>query len=150
MMERRTDMENDANCIFCKIVSGKIPSNKIYEDEKTFAFADIAPLSSGHCLVIPKVHRENIFEMQEEELYAVVIAVKKIAHALKATLNQPGLTILQLNGRAANQVVMHYHVHLIPRDRDRDGLDKLEWEARPGDLKQIAEIAGKVKAGISV
>jgi len=141
-------MNRDPDCIFCKIVAGEIPCHKVYEDEATLAFADIAPLSEGHCLVIPKSHSGNLFDIPESDLAAVSRAVKKIGNALQKALGQPGLTILQLNGRGANQVVMHYHTHLIPRDRDKDGLDKLDWESSPGEQNRIKSVAEKIKAAI--
>ena len=103
------------DCLFCKIVAGEIPCFKVYEDDDVLAFADISPLAHGHTLVIPKTHHENLFEMAPEALAAVHQASQKVAQGLKEGLGCPGLTVLQLNGRAANQVIMHYHVHLIPR-----------------------------------
>ena len=142
-------MNRDPDCIFCKIVAGEIPCHKIYEDDATLALADIAPLNEGHCLVIPKSHSENLFEIPESDLAAVSRTVKKIGKALKEALGLPGLTILQLNGRGANQIVMHYHTHLIPRDRDTDGLDKLDWESSPGDQDRIKSVAEKIKAAMA-
>lgn len=141
-------MNRDPECIFCKIVAGEIPCHKVYEDELTLAFADIAPLNEGHCLVIPKSHSENLFQIPESDLAAVSRTMKKVAKALQETLKQPGLTVLQLNGRGANQVVMHYHTHLIPRDRAQDGLNKLDWESSPGDQEHIKSVAEKIKAAI--
>ncbi len=138
-------MNRDPDCIFCKIVAGEIPCHKVYEDEATLAFADIAPLNEGHCLVIPKAHSENLFQIPENDLAAVSRTVKKVAKALQKALGWPGLTVLQLNGRGANQVVMHYHTHLIPRDREQDGLDKLDWESSPGDQELVKAVAGKIR-----
>ena len=70
------------NCIFCKIVKGEIPSNKVYEDEKTIAFLDINPVSKCHLLVIPKNHCIDILDMNEEDAKAVIVAAKKVANAV--------------------------------------------------------------------
>ena len=141
-------MKYDANCIFCRIAAGEIPSFKIYEDARVLAFADIAPLNPGHCLVIPKSHSENLLDIPLEDLAAVHEAAQKVARALKNTLQQPGLTIIQLNGRGANQIIMHYHVHLIPRDRSRDGLDMLDWDSKQGDLSEVKALAEKIAAAV--
>jgi histidine triad (HIT) family protein len=135
-----------ADCIFCEIVAGKIPSFKIFEDEKVLAFLDINPVSRGHTLVIPKAHAENLWEIREEDLTAVHVASKKIIQALKDALNPSGVACLQLNGRGVNQVVMHYHLHLIPRaEQDRE-LPMSTWELKPGDQEAIARLAEDVGA----
>jgi histidine triad (HIT) family protein len=135
---------SSAECIFCQIVAKKIPCFKIYEDERSLAFADINPLSDGHILVIPKNHAVNLMEITPGDLAAVHQASQKVAHAMTKSLKPAGITVLQLNGAGANQVVMHYHVHLIPRNRPNDGLSILEWEAKPGNLKTIERVAKKI------
>ena len=134
------------DCIFCKIVAGKIPSFKIFEDEKVLAFLDINPVSRGHTLVIPKAHAENLWEIREEDLMAVHGASKKIIQALKDELNPSGVACLQLNGRGVNQVVMHYHLHLIPRTEQDRELPMSTWELTPGDQEAIARLAEDVGA----
>jgi histidine triad (HIT) family protein len=145
---RKCDMKHDPDCLFCKIVRGEIPSFKIYENDRALAFADIAPLNPGHSLVIPRSHSENLYDIPPEDLAAVHEAAKKVALALKSVLKQPGLTIIQLNGRGANQVIMHYHVHLVPRDRATDGLNMLDWESKPGDMEEIKALAEKIAAAV--
>jgi histidine triad (HIT) family protein len=110
------------DCIFCKIVRGEIPANKIYEDGKVFAFLDINPLSKGHLLIIPKKHFENIFDIEDEHLKEIISTAKKIAKLLKENLNASGMNILHASGKDAQQSVFHFHIHLIPRYKD-DGLD---------------------------
>lgn len=102
-------------CIFCRIAKGKIPSAKIYEDKKVIAFLDIAPVNKGHALVVPKKHFSDISDISEADLKSVAAAAKKVAVALKKSLKPEGINILQSNGRAAGQVVMHFHLHVIPR-----------------------------------
>ena len=138
----------NSECIFCQIVENKIPSVKIYEDDRTLVFADINPLADGHVLVIPKTHAENLMEITPGDLAAVHQTSQKIARAMKQALSPGGSAVVQLNGRGANQVVMHYHVHLIPRNRDKDGLDFLEWESKPGKPKQIEKHAKKIIAAL--
>lgn len=139
-------MSRDPECIFCKIIAGEIPSFKIYEDDSAFAFLDINPITPGHTLVIPKNHHENLFEIPQEDLEAVQRASQKVARMLKVALNPGGIAVLQLNGRGANQVVMHYHVHLVPRNRPEDGVTILEWELTPGDMDEVAKVADQIAA----
>jgi len=136
------------DCIFCKIVRGEIPSFKVYEDDKVFAFADINPILEGHTLIIPKAHAENIWEISEDDLAAIHKASKKIAGGIRQALDPAGIACLQLNGRAVNQVVMHYHFHLIPRKADDPELTMTEWELIPGDMEQIKAVSEKIASAI--
>ncbi len=132
------------DCIFCQIAAKKIPAFRIYEDERSLAFADINPLAEGHVLVIPKNHATNLMEITPGDLAAVHQASQKVAQAMMRALKPGGITVLQLNGLGANQVVMHYHLHLIPRNRPKDGLTILEWEAKAGDMKSIEKTVKKI------
>jgi histidine triad (HIT) family protein len=137
-----------AECIFCKIVKGEIPCFKIYEDEKVLAFADINPMSEGHTLLIPKKHAENLWEIQDEDLAAIHLASRKLAHAIRESLKPMGLAALQLNGKGANQVVMHYHLHLIPRLSGGPSLPVTDWELKPGNMDAIRQTAQKIAAAM--
>ncbi len=132
------------DCIFCKIVDGEIPCFTIYEDERVLAFADINPINTGHTLIIPKSHAENIWEIGEDDLTAVHRASRRLAGAMQRALQPDGIAMLQLNGRAVNQLVMHYHLHLIPRKADDPALSMTEWELVPGDMKVIEETARNI------
>ena len=136
------------DCIFCKIIKGEIPSFKVYEDDKVLAFEDINPISEGHTLVIPKRHAQDLWEIEWGDLTAVHLASKKIIQAIKDTLNPSGVACLQLNGRGANQVVMHYHFHLIPRHEGTPELPVASWELKEGDMDAIKETAEKIAAAI--
>jgi histidine triad (HIT) family protein len=137
------------DCIFCKIVAGQIPSFKVYEDARVFAFEDINPVSEGHTLIIPKRHAQDLWEMPPEDLTAVHLASKKIGTALKRVLKASGIAALQLNGRGVNQVVMHYHLHLIPRRADGPQLPMTQWEMKPGDMEAIGQMAKEIAAAIT-
>jgi histidine triad (HIT) family protein len=136
------------DCIFCKIVKGDIPCFKVYEDERVLAFEDINPISEGHTLVIPKKHAENLWDIPAEDLTAVQMAAKKIINGIKGALKPTGVAALQLNGKGANQVVMHYHLHLIPRISGKPSLPMTEWEMKPGYMEAIKHIAEKIAAAI--
>ena len=136
------------DCIFCKIVAGEIPAEKVLDDDKVLAFMDINPACRGHILVVPKNHAENIFEISEADLSAVMGAVKRCAVAVKNALGAEGVTVLQLNGAASDQVVPHLHVHIMPRWKD-DGLTVSRWEMKTGDVEELQEIARKVRECLS-
>lgn len=112
---------NMCDCVFCKIIKGEIPSYKIYEDEKVYAFLDIAKDAFGHTLVIPKKHCVNIFDVSEEDYCAVMKAVKKISEHYKS-LGYTGVNIMNASGLDAQQSVFHLHYHIFPRKKD-DGLN---------------------------
>ena len=135
----------DTNCLFCKIVAGEVPCEKIYEDEKTFAFLDIKPINPGHTLVVPKEHYENVFEAPEEVWGAVMQTVKKVAHAAKDGLPAGDLNITMNNGKHAGQVVFHAHVHIMPRHED-DGFEL--WRGKTYETGQSAKIAEKMKTAL--
>jgi histidine triad (HIT) family protein len=136
------------DCIFCKIVNGEIPAVKVLDEERVLAFMDINPSSKGHMLVVPKNHAENIFEIPESDLAALIKAVKRSAKAVKEALHAEGITILQLNGTASDQIVPHLHIHIIPRWKN-DGLPISTWEMKPGDMEEIKNIAQKIKENIT-
>jgi len=136
------------DCMFCKIIRGEIPCFKVYEDERVLAFEDINPISEGHTLVIPKKHAENLWDITAEDLTAVQLASKKIIKGIKDALKPTGVAALQLNGRGANQVVMHYHLHLIPRIGGTPSLSVTEWEMKAGDMAAIKLTAQKIAAAI--
>ena len=135
------------DCIFCKIVSGEIPSVKVYEDDTVFAFMDINPLNDGHLLVIPKAHAGTIHEITEADFVAVMSATHKLAAAVRKALNPEGINLMQLNGRAANQVVPHLHVHIVPR-WSGDGLSICKWEPMAGNMEKIQEVAKRIRSEV--
>ncbi|MDL1966689.1 MAG: HIT family protein [Candidatus Desulfofervidus auxilii] len=132
------------DCIFCKIIQGEIPATKVYEDEKVLAFMDINPLNDGHTLVVPKRHAETIFEIDPQDLIATMKVAQRLAIAIKKALNSDGMIVVQLNNKAAGQMVPHLHIHLIPR-WENDGLQIGKWEIKPGDMEKIKDIAEKIK-----
>ncbi len=131
-----------SSCIFCKIAAGELPGEIIYEDEHSIAFMDIMPVTKGHVLLIPKNHRENIYEMTADEASHLFAAAPKIANALKETFEPAGLNLVQNNGAAAGQAVFHFHLHFVPRYDETDGYQPT-WNQRteefPGDrIQQLA------------
>ncbi len=135
------------DCIFCKIVSGEIPSVKVYEDDSAIAFMDINPLNDGHVLIIPKAHAATINEITQSDFVAVMSATHKLAAAVQKALNPEGINLMQLNGRAANQVVPHLHVHIVPR-WSGDGLSICKWEPMAGNMEKIEDVAERIRSEV--
>ena len=136
-------------CVFCRIVAGASDSQAIYEDEATLAFMDIHPANDGHCLVIPKEHFETVFDMPPAAFGTVASTVAKVARVVNEVLRPGGISLVQANGRAAGQSVLHVHVHVLPR-RAGDNLP-INWDRnRSGDQlfdrDRIAEIAERLRS----
>ncbi len=129
-------------CVFCKIVAGEIPCHSTYEDDDVVAFLDIAPVSHGHTLVVPKKHFANMEEISEEELCKLIQAVKKVAQALKDGLGVAGYNVQLNNDPEAGQEVPHIHFHIVPR-KEGDGL-KL-WKQQQYDKGEIEKVVDKIK-----
>ena len=131
-------------CIFCDIVAGKLPAFKLYEDDLFIAILDRFPANPGHTLIIPKFHAEDIFGLCEKEAPQIIPLAQKIAAKIKEVLNPDGFNILQNNGKAAGQEVFHYHLHIIPRYVDSDGL-QIRSKSKDVDIKELEEVAAKLK-----
>ncbi|MEH7180813.1 HIT family protein [Neobacillus vireti] len=136
-----------SDCIFCKIVTGDIPAAKVFENEHVLAFLDISQVTKGHTLVIPKVHKENVFELTPDIAKNLFEAVPAIANALKKEYHPLGLNLVNNNGEAAGQTVYHFHMHLIPRYGQGDGFGAV-WKSNTSDytsqtLKEMAENISK-------
>ncbi len=127
------------DCLFCKIISGDIPSNTIYEDEIVKVFLDISPISNGHCLIVPKKHYTNIEDIDLETLKHINEISKKLHKELKEKLNCEGLTLIQNNG--LGQEVKHYHLHLVPRYTN----DEIMMNSNKEVLESIENIMNKLK-----
>ncbi|SEN12159.1 histidine triad (HIT) family protein [Mesobacillus persicus] len=124
-----------SDCIFCKIINGEIPSAKVFENEHVYAFLDIGQVTKGHTLVIPKVHKENVYELTEEISTTLFKEVPKIANAIKEAYDPIGLNVLNNNGELAGQSVFHFHMHLIPRYGEGDGFGAV-WKTHNSEYNQ--------------
>jgi histidine triad (HIT) family protein len=133
-------------CIFCKIVRGELPAQKVYEDEKYIAFLDINPFSRGHTLVSPKAHGETIWDMKETEIGQLFMTASNVSKAVVEATGADGFRFVQNNGEAANQVVAHVHVHVIPIMLHQKGkvMDRQKFTE-----EEMSETAEKIRAAIS-
>lgn len=108
-------------CIFCKIVEGKLPAQKVAESKNFLAFLDIAPSSRGEVLIVPKKHSSNFLDLPEYYGNEFVEFTQRVANALVAALHADGFNILLNNGAAAGQAIFHTHFHIVPR-KEHDGM----------------------------
>lgn len=132
-------------CIFCKIIKGEIPSSKVYEDDFCFAFLDIKPINKGHVLVVPKEHTRNLLDAKDSVLKKLFPVIKKLANAVKTSLNADGINIGINNEEASGQAVMHFHIHIIPRFNN-DGLQN--WPGKQFSNEEMKEFQSKITAAL--
>lgn len=123
--------------IFSKIIAGAIPCDKIYEDERVFAFLDINPVNPGHALVVPKVWSKGLLDAESANLQSLITAVQKVAKAVKEATGAAGVNVIQNDGAAAGQKVDHLHFHVIPR-HEGDGFE--HWHGKPYANNEEAKV----------
>jgi histidine triad (HIT) family protein len=133
------------DCIFCKIVAGELPSERVQEDEHTVAFMDINPWTRGHALVIPRNHSPNLYEVGEDDLRHTSSAAKRLALRMRERLRCDGVNLLNASEPAAWQTVFHFHMHVIPRYQD-DPL-KLPVQPQQAEPAELAEVAAELRGG---
>jgi histidine triad (HIT) family protein len=131
------------DCIFCGIVAGEVPAQKVDEDEHTVAFMDLNPWTRGHALVIPRRHTPNLYEIDDDELRHTAVAARRLARRMRERLRCDGVNVLNAAEPAAWQTVFHFHLHVIPRYHD----DPLELPAHPGEASpdELAEVADELR-----
>ena len=132
-----------ADCIFCKIIAGEIPSSTVYEDDQVVAFLDISQVTPGHTLVVPKQHFRNLLEMDADSTSQLFARVPDIARKVMKATGAKGMNILNNNEEIAGQTVFHTHVHLAPRYDETDGL-QISFEAHEPDFPALAQLAEKI------
>jgi histidine triad (HIT) family protein len=119
------DTSPPGHCIFCKLVSKEIPASIVFEDDQTLAFMDLGQVNPGHVLVASKRHAATLLDLSADEAAAVMRSAYRVAQAISATFDPPGLTLLQANGKEGDQTVFHFHMHVVPRHA-HDGI-ALTW-----------------------
>ncbi len=135
------------DCIFCKIGRGEIPCAKVYEDGEILAFLDVNPTSKGHTLVITKEHFDNFLMVPHDLIDKAFIVAQKVAQAQVEQLGAKGVNILSNINEAAGQSVMHFHIHVIPRYDENDGL-KIDFEPKQIDKFNLPVLASQIKKGL--
>ena len=132
----------DTNCIFCKIANGEIPSKTLYEDDNFRVILDLGPATKGHALVLPKEHYANLYELPEEIAGEAMKLAKRMVMKMTERLGCEGFNLVQNNGEAAGQTVMHFHLHLIPR-YENDGQHIL-WKPGTASSEELEEIQRQI------
>lgn len=136
------------DCLFCKIISGEIPSKQVYEDDAVYAFLDIYPASEGHTLVAPRKHFSSFTDMGAEDVARLFEAARKITAAVEKAFSAEGSNVGVNNGEVAGQEVPHVHVHIIPRKKGDGGrgIKSIVW-AEP-DRTNLDEVAEKIRKNL--
>lgn len=135
------------DCLFCKIITGEIPSYKIYEDDDVLAFLDITPVNPGHTLVIPKEHFANLLELPNDLACKIVSVIKKITPAILAGVGAESFNLGLNNGSLAGQLVNHFHWHIMPRFNG-DGYEL--WHGQAYGEGEAKEVMNKIKSNLVV
>lgn len=137
----------DGGCVFCDIVRGRSPAARVFEDDRFIAFMDINPINRGHVLVLPKAHRETLFDLEGAEVAALFVRVAGLAGAIREAMGAHGMNIGQNNGQAANQIVPHVHVHVIPRYRDDSPAGR--WPSRKtAPQEELEKVAARIREAV--
>jgi histidine triad (HIT) family protein len=133
--------------VFAKILSGEIPCHRVHEDEHVLAFLDIGPLSDGHLLVVPKEAKAHLHELSDESAAAIGRVLPRLARAVLAATGATAYNVLQNNGAAAHQAVMHVHFHIIPK-LGAAGLG-VGWNAGALDQDRAKELVARMQAALA-
>lgn len=131
------------DCIFCKIAAGEIPSATVYEDDDFRAILDLGSAAKGHTLVIPKSHSDNLLSVEPDTAAKALKVISKTANAIKEALGCDGINVVQNNGEAAGQTVMHLHFHIIPRYKN-DSVN-IGWQPMKPSNEELAATADLIK-----
>ena len=131
-------------CIFCKIIDQEIPSYNIYEDEDVIAFLDIAQVTKGHTLVLPKKHYDTLIDCPDDIVKKMVVVTKELTQSITDKTGALGFNILNNGHEIAGQSIMHAHFHIIPRYSEIDGFDPQFKESKMKlDLEEIKALITK-------
>ena len=136
-------MASPDDCVFCRIVAGKLDATIVAEDERTVAFMDINPATRGHALVVPRTHSRDLAQIDPDDLVACTLAAQRVAARACERLGADGINLLNSSGAAAWQTVDHFHIHVIPRYQG-DPL-RLPWVPDPGNHEEIAAAAERLR-----
>ena len=129
------------NCIFCRLISGELPTMKVYEDEHTLVFMDVADDVDGHILAVPKTHCKNILDCDEKTLSELMRTVKRVSEHLVEECGYDGVNLLNASGESAGQSVSHFHIHIIPR-KTGDNIDA--WPQYDGAKEKKEEVFTRI------
>ena len=141
------DNSPPGQCIFCRLAAGEIPAARVHEDELTLAFMDIGQVNPGHVLVATRRHAATLLDITPEEAAAVMQTAQRVAQAVRAAFDPPGLTLLQANGREGDQTVFHFHLHVVPRHA-QDGV-ALTWPRKEPPAEVLQGYAARLREAMA-
>ncbi len=142
------NIPTQADCPFCKIAKGELRAVRVYEDAEVLAIMDLYPATTGHVLVFPRKHIQNIYAMSYglgAGLFRVAI---KISRAVKDQLSPDGLNIIQSNDLAAGQTIPHFHLHIVPRYKNDAVALKFGHGNRPAGTDELEPLAGRIRSAL--
>jgi histidine triad (HIT) family protein len=152
MNENELRIRNSASvppekCVFCQIVARKLPAAIVYENNEYIAFMDRSPFNEGHTLVCPKKHGETVWDLSEPEIGGLFALAARLSKGVIMATASDGFRFVQNNGEAANQVVAHVHVHIIPVKL----ADKGQWmDRKQATPEQLAEMASRIRESLGL
>ena len=133
-----------ADCVFCSIVSGSIPAQKVHEGKDVIAFLDINPIARGHVLVVPREHHATWLDLRDELAAALALESQRVARAVVKAQGADGFNLLMNNDKCAGQAIFHAHFHVVPRKKD-DGI-RFNWKTKPYAGGEIDTVAAAIRA----
>jgi histidine triad (HIT) family protein len=134
-----------AECVICKIVAGVAEASVVYEDDRVLAFLDIAPLTDGHTLVVPKEHYENVFDIPPDMLAHLTTVAQEVALRIRTELRVPSVNLINSSGSEAGQDVFHFHLHVVPRRTHAEiRISPNPKRGRPS-REELDELAAKIR-----
>ena len=146
-MPEFVDTSAPGECIFCKLVAGQIPSQRVHEDALTLAFMDLGQVNPGHVLVATRRHAATLLDITPEEAAAVMRTAQRVAEAAALAFEPVGINLFQANGAPAGQTVFHFHLHVLPRHQG-DGL-AFQWERREPGIQALQACAARLRTALS-
>ena len=146
-MPEFVDTSAPGECIFCKLVAGQIPSQRVHENALTLAFMDLGQVNPGHVLVATRRHAATLLDITAEEAAAVMRTARRVARAAQAAFAPDGITLLQASGAVAGQTVGHFHLHVLPRHTG-DGVD-LAWPRKEPGPAALDDYAERLRAALA-
>lgn len=135
------------DCIFCRLIARNIPSAIVAEDAQTLAFMDLGQVNPGHVLVALRRHAATLLDLTPDEAAAVMRTAHRVALAISAAFDPPGLTLLQANGREGDQTVFHFHLHVVPRHAS-DGIT-LAWPRKDPEPQVLEGYAQRLREALA-
>jgi histidine triad (HIT) family protein len=133
------------DCLFCKIAHKEHQADIVYEDDHVVGILDVFPRTTGHTMIIPKIHAETILDLPEVEIEPVFMAVRKMTAILQETLSPDGFTIGINHGKVAGQAIDHLHIHIMPRWHN-DGGGSLHSVVGNPPKESLKDIKDKILA----